>query len=228
MIRFITYAFPLLLLLLALFGFTVEILDLEPRSGAVVRLALFEQPKVPAAVVLGSWIMEACGLLALFLLAQGRCGTWWLDGLVAGWLAWVFRGPLLVLTVVVAARQPQQPWWDISLGWWILYSICGLSLAFLARRSGLVFPDGSEEDGAGETSSENPTEIPVAPPAVEPVIDESAPDADDSVESAETPPDDSVEEPTESDDMETLDPAQEEPRIVESADSDDPTEPVAR
>ena len=146
MIRFVTYAFPLILLLLALFGFVVEVLDLEPRSGAVIRLALFEQPRVPGAVVLGAWIMETCGLLALFLLAQGRCGAWWLDGLVAGWLAWVFRGPLLVLTVVVAARQPQDPWWDIAFGWWILYSICGLSLAILARRSGVVFAIEPEAD----------------------------------------------------------------------------------
>ena len=149
MIRFITNALPLLVLLLALFGFAVEVLDLEPRSGAVIRLAVFEQSRVPASVVLGAWVMEACGLLALFLLAQGRCGAWWLDGLVAGWLAWVFRGPLLVLTIVVAARQPQDPWWDIAFGWWILYSVCGLALAMLARRSGLVFAtEEGEEDGA--------------------------------------------------------------------------------
>ena len=158
MIRFVTNAFPLLILLLALFGFVVGILDLEPRSGAVIRLAVFEQPTVPAVVVLGSWMMEACGLLALFLLAQGRCGAWWLDGLVAGWLAWVFRGPLLVLTVVVAARQPQGPWWDIAFGWWILYSICGLSLAVLARRSGVVFAvepevEATEQDVESESPS---------------------------------------------------------------------------
>ena len=154
MIRFVTYAFPLILLLLALFGFVVEVLDLEPRSGAVIRLALFEQPRVPGAVVLGAWIMETCGLLALFLLAQGRCGAWWLDGLVAGWLAWVFRGPLLVLTVVVAARQPQDPWWDIAFGWWILYSICGLALAILARRSGVVFALEPDVDANADVDDE--------------------------------------------------------------------------
>lgn len=139
MIRFITYALPLLLLLLATFGFVVDVLDLSPRSGAVMKLAVLEQPQVPAPVVLGTWMMEACGLLALFLVTQGRCGAWWLDGLVAGSLAWIFRGPLLVMTIVVAVRQPQDPWWDIALGWWILYSICGLSLALLAKKSGVVF-----------------------------------------------------------------------------------------
>ena len=141
MTRFLTYAVPMLLLLFASFGFAVDMLDLEPRSGAIVKLPIFEQNRVSGTVVLGIWLMEACGLLALFLMAQGRCGAWWLDGLISGWLAWIFRGPLLVLTVVVAARHPQGPWWDVAFGWWILYSICGLSLAYLARASGLGFEE---------------------------------------------------------------------------------------
>ena len=155
MIRFVIYALPLLILLLALFGLAVDVLDLEPRSGAVIKLASFEQSRVPATVVLGVWLMEACGLLALFLLAQGRCGAWWLDGLISGWLAWVFRGPLLVLTIVVAARQPQGPWWDIAFGWWILYSVCGLSLALLARKSGVVFDVEPEPSEKAETQVES-------------------------------------------------------------------------
>ncbi len=137
MLRFIVLALPLLILLLALFGFTVEILDLEPRNGSVVKLAVLEPPLVPEPLVLGAWLVEACGLVALFLMTQGRCGRWWLDGLVAGWLAWIFRGPLLVITIVVAVRQPQEPWWTLAFGWWVLYSACGLTLAWLARRTEL-------------------------------------------------------------------------------------------
>jgi hypothetical protein len=74
--------------------------------------------------------------MALFLVTQGRAGSWWLDGLLAGWLAWVFRGPLLVLTVTVAAHQSQEAWWRIVFGWWVLYSCCGLALAALARGLG--------------------------------------------------------------------------------------------
>lgn len=156
MIRFLTYAVPMLLLLFACFGFVVDVLELEPRSGAIVKLPVFEQGRVSGTVVLGIWLMEACGLLALFLMAQGRCGAWWLDGLISGWLAWVFRGPLLVLTLVVAARQPQGPWWDVAFGWWILYSICGLSLAFLARASGILFEEAPVEDmPVEETPDEN-------------------------------------------------------------------------
>lgn len=131
MTRFVSFAFPVLLLILAVFGFVVDWLGLEPRAGSVMRFSSGVQA-VPSVVVLGSWIMEACGLVALFLLAQGRCGNRWLDGLVAGWLAWVFRGPIFVVTIVIAARQPQDPWWRLAFAWWILYSVCGLVLAALA------------------------------------------------------------------------------------------------
>lgn len=157
LLRFIAYALPLLVLLLALFGFTVELLDVEPSAGSVIRLALFEQPRVPARIVLGAWLMEASGLLALFLVVQGRCGAWWLDSLVAGWLGWIFRGPLLVMTIVVAAGQPHRPWWSLAFGWWVLYSVCGLTLGLLARRMGL---------GAGSAPDEGM--VPASPPSPEP------------------------------------------------------------
>ena len=133
MLRFLSIALPTLLLILALFGVVVDTLDLEPRAGSVLRFST-GAAAVPAIVVLGGWIMETCGLLALFLLAQGRCGNRWLDGLVAGWLAWVFRGPIFVVTIVVATRQAQDPWWRLALAWWVLYSVCGLALAAIAPR----------------------------------------------------------------------------------------------
>ena len=168
MLRFIVYAVPLLLLQLALFGFAVELLDVEPGAGSVIRLALLEQPRVPGQLVLGTWLVEASGLIALFLLTQGRLGRWWLDGLVAGWVGWIFRGPLLVVTIVVAARQPQDPWWTLAFGWWVLYSACGLSLAILARRSGLE-PWMQAKEAAAIRSAE-----PVAAAVVEETLVEPA------------------------------------------------------
>ncbi len=190
MFRFIAYAVPLLLLQLALFGFAVELLDVEPRSGSVIRLALLEQPRVPGQLVLGAWIVEASGLIALFLLTQGRFGAWWLDGLVAGWVGWIFRGPLLVITIVVAARQPQDPWWTLAFGWWVLYSACGLSLAILARRSGLE-PWRQEAAGAAvraavETGGPIASPTPSAEVAVE-SAEEIEPEEEASVESLEPP-----------------------------------------
>ncbi len=135
MFRFTVYALPLLFVLLALFGLVVELSGLEPREDSVLKLAVTSGQRVPIQVVLGAWILEATGLLSLFLLIQGRCGGWILDGLVAGWLAWIFRGPLLVITIVVAVRQPQELWWRLAASWWVLYSLCGLALALLWRRT---------------------------------------------------------------------------------------------
>lgn len=184
MLRFTTYAILLLVLLLALFGLAVEVLRLEPASGAVVRLGLLEPSRVPASYALIAWTMEACGLLALFLIAQGRCGAWWLDGLMAGWLAWVFRGPLLVVTLTVAARQPQEPWWRIAFGWWIVYSVGGLALAWLYRRLRLEEPAAvvpaaaptSLEPMPSPASALGPALVPVGVDVDEPTLlaDESA------------------------------------------------------
>jgi hypothetical protein len=153
--RYLIYALSLLIVLLALFGVAVDVLDLEPTAGTVIRLD-WGPDRVPVRVVFGTWLLEAAGLAALYLLIQGRCGTWILDGLVAGWVAWIFRGPLLVVTLVVATRQPQGSWWSLVVGWWVLYSLCGLALAMLARRflpemraagrDGSDLPPGSSRD----------------------------------------------------------------------------------
>ena len=159
MLRFLSFAIPTLLLILAAFGVVVDVLDLEPRTGAVLRLSTGAM-QVPAIVVLGGWIMEVCGLLALFLLAQGRCGNRWLDGLVAGWLAWVFRGPIFVVTIVVATRQPQDPWWRLAFAWWVLYSLCGLVLAALAPEASA--DDLAEPEAYGDPRAGQPAEEPLS------------------------------------------------------------------
>ena len=55
---------------------------------------------LPQWVPLATWSLEAVGLSALFLMIHARSGARWLTGLLAGWIAWVFRGPLLVVSVV--------------------------------------------------------------------------------------------------------------------------------
>ncbi len=126
MFRFTIYALPLVLVLFALFGLVVDVGEFGPQR---------ELP-LPWSLLLGTWLLEASGLVALCLLLQGRFSWWVLDGLVTGWIAWIFRGPLLVITVVSAAPgQRQQAWWQLVLAWWVLYSLAGFSLALLARRS---------------------------------------------------------------------------------------------
>ena len=94
-------------------------------------------PRLAGKIVLGGWLLEAVALTALFLLIQGRGGAWWLDGLLTAWMAWIFRGPILVLTVAQTLGQGRDPWWPASLRWLVLYSLCGLLLALLARRLGV-------------------------------------------------------------------------------------------
>jgi len=127
LLRFILQAVPILVLFLAVFGFVVGSLDFGPAG----QITVVGPRMAPARIVLATWLLEAFGLIVLFLLIEGRSRLWWLDGLLTGWVAWIFRGPLLVVTIVVAAGRAQQPWWRLALGWWVLYTVCGFTLALL-------------------------------------------------------------------------------------------------
>jgi hypothetical protein len=131
--RYLVFALPLLLVTMAAFGFAVEQLGLEPGGAALAPFGLERSGPPPAAVTLAAWSIEALALVALFLLVQGRGGAWWVDGLVTGGLAWVFRGPLLLATLALLSRVPRQPfveWVRLAL---LLDLGCGLVLAGLAR-----------------------------------------------------------------------------------------------
>ncbi len=80
---------------------------MAPDPAALSRLGAAQ---LPAWVMLATWALEAVGLAALFLMIHGRGGRL-LAGLLAGWIAWVFRGPLLVVTVAGLAGLPPGPWW---------------------------------------------------------------------------------------------------------------------
>lgn len=137
LLRFLLFVFPLLLLLMGLFEFAVDMLGLAPARGELVLRGVLRRAPLPGRYVLGGWVLESLGLTALFLLVQGRSGAWWLDGLVTGWIAWIFRGPVLVLTLVTLSRLPREPWWSLSLDWLALYTLCGLLIALVARLAGV-------------------------------------------------------------------------------------------
>jgi hypothetical protein len=106
-------------------------------TSGLARLGLLRHAPIAGAAVLGGWLVEALGLTALFLLIQGRSGRWWLDGLLTGWIAWIFRGPLLLLSLAALTSLPREPWWSLSLRWWLVYPLGGLLLAILARGLGV-------------------------------------------------------------------------------------------
>lgn len=132
--RFLLFALPLLVVLTALFHLAVELFGMEPELGPLV--AWRGGDGLPGALVLATWALEAVALTALFLLVDARGGSRLLNALLAVWIAWVFRGPLLVMTAVGFGGQPPAPWWALTLRWLVLYTLAGLLLAALARLSG--------------------------------------------------------------------------------------------
>ncbi len=134
MTRFVFLAIVLLLLIEGLFAFAGDYVRLDDGREALAAYGVARLGRAPAILTLGVWLLEALGLTALFLLLQGRTGAWWLDGLLTGWIAWIFRGPLLVLTVEGITRLPRDPWWGLAMRAFVVYSCGGLLLAELARR----------------------------------------------------------------------------------------------
>lgn len=132
MIRFVFFALLVLVLLQGLYTFALDLLDLY--SGPSLS---GPQETLPTLHVLGAWLLEALGLTALFLILRGRTASPYLDGLLASWGAWIFRGPLLVLTVVAVTGRISHPWWSMALSWLAFYTLAGLILALLAGRVGL-------------------------------------------------------------------------------------------
>jgi hypothetical protein len=117
--RFLVLALPLVLLALGAFHFAAEALDLAV-------------PELPAPYLLGLWVLEAIGLVALFLLVRERGLGRWAAGLAASSTAWIFRGPVLALTAAGASRLPVGSWGTLVLAWLGLYSVCGLLMAAVA------------------------------------------------------------------------------------------------
>jgi hypothetical protein len=133
--RFLAFSVPLLLLAMALDRFVLEAVGRAPDPSALSPSGVTRL--LPGWVLLATWVLEAVALSALYLLIQGRGGTRWLNGLLTGWIAWVFRGPLLVVTVVGMAGLPHGPWWAMAFSWLVLYTFCGLILGGAAAASGL-------------------------------------------------------------------------------------------
>ena len=132
--RFLAFSLPLLILAMALYRFVLDALRMAPDPAVLSRAAV---TKLPGHVLIATWVLEAIALSALYLLIQGRGGSRWLNGLLTGWIAWVFRGPLLVVSVVGLAGLPQGPWSTLAFSWLLLYTLCGLLLGGAAAAAGL-------------------------------------------------------------------------------------------
>lgn len=161
MLRFVLVAVPSLVVLTALFHLGVELAGGEPESGPLVGWRP-DGGGLPGGMILASWLLEALALTALFTLVtparQRRPSLLRLlgDGLLCAWIAWVFRGPLLVLAAVGHAGLPGEPWWRLSLRWFVLYTLAGLMLAWIAR---LVLPSAENRSVDEETPQDQETPL---------------------------------------------------------------------
>lgn len=90
-----------------------------------------------ALTVIGFWGLEAIALTALFLLLSERGGSFVVSGLLTGWTAWLFRGPVAILSSATAGLPPRPGDWSFSLRALALYSATGLVLAAAAWASSL-------------------------------------------------------------------------------------------
>jgi hypothetical protein len=131
--RFLVLALPLLLVLFALFHLGLEVAGYEPELGPLVGWRAGSYG-LPGGWVLATWALEALGLAALYLLIVGPGAPRFASGLLAGWIAWVFRGPLLVITAVGYGGMAHAPWWRLSLRWLLLYTLAGALLGALGGR----------------------------------------------------------------------------------------------
>ena len=136
---------------MGLFHFALEALGKAPDPSA---LSPAGGRDLPPWVILATWCLEAVALAALFLLVHARGSGRWMAGLLTGWVAWIFRGPLLVVTVVGLGGLPARPWWSLAMQWWVLYSLCGLLLGVAAAAAGLQ---------AEEVPAVKPREAPAFP-----------------------------------------------------------------
>jgi hypothetical protein len=123
LIRFVVLALLLTVLLLGLGSLVADATDGSSFG-----------PRLAGSFVLGGWFLQAAGLVALFLLIQGRGGAWWLDGLLASWVAWIFRGPVLLLAIAESQLHLPTPGWSIALRWLVIYTVCGMAVSFVALR----------------------------------------------------------------------------------------------
>ncbi len=119
---------------MAFYRLTLDVFGWAPDPAL---LSPTSPPRLPGWMPLATWVLESIGLAALFLMIQGRGGSRLASGLLAGWIAWVFRGPLLVVTVVSLAGLTPGPWWVLVFSWWVLYTVCGLLLGVVAVSAGL-------------------------------------------------------------------------------------------
>lgn len=133
MIRFLALALPAAVLVLALVTFAGAALGAGPDLAPLAQRGVARPQGLPQPAAALALVFEATALLAFFLLIEGRAGGGVLDGAIAGLAAWLFRGPLLVLTVAHLTRLPTAPFWQAARLDLVALPLAGAAIGALAR-----------------------------------------------------------------------------------------------
>lgn len=131
------FRFVVLALLAALLLFAVAEVAaraLAPESAESLARSGLAPGALPTPLRLGAWMLDAVALTVLVLLLSGRAGRWWFEGLAAGLLAWVYRGPLATLSTLAVVRLPKEPFWAAARVELVVLPLVGLVLGGLAAR----------------------------------------------------------------------------------------------
>lgn len=133
MARFVLLAVPLAVLVLALAAVGADLVGFGPELDSLAQRGVARPEGLPRTYQAAAFLFEGFALVALYLLLEGRTGLWWLDGVATGLAAWLFRGPLLVLTLAALTRLPTEPFWQVARLALIAEPAAGLAIAALAR-----------------------------------------------------------------------------------------------
>jgi len=133
MLRFLLLAVPLALLVLAVVAAGATALGLAPARAPLAARGVARPAGLGAGLLATAWLYEAVALVALFVLVEGRLGSPALEGLAAGVAAWLFHGPLLVVTVASLTRLPTAPFWDVARQSLVAFTLAGLAVGLVAR-----------------------------------------------------------------------------------------------
>jgi hypothetical protein len=133
--RFVALAIPLALLVLSLGAALLDAAGLGPELAPLAARGVARPDGAPLRLALAARLLEATALTALTLLLFRRTAHWWSDALACGLVAWIFRGPLLVLAVASLTRLPTAPFGELARGALALDLLTALLLAALARRT---------------------------------------------------------------------------------------------
>lgn len=138
--RFLALALPAALLVLAVAAPIAAALGMEIDTDALAARGVGRPGGLDGRHQAAALAFEATALTALFLLVEGKTRSPLVDGLLAGLAAWLFRGPLLVVTVAALTRLPTEPFWQTARVDLVALPAAGLAVGLCARFVGAGAP----------------------------------------------------------------------------------------